>query len=161
MAMESSSTIEFTIKESSPPVAISTISQTMTYMFFANLGVTIISNFITGASMEMFWVMMNTLQLVYYLRLLSLYYPSHTITMFKYLNYANFETKFSSYLTKSLFGPSFFPEESLNPQFFTFGYKSSNYIANFADKIPFISLFTLWGILLFAFTSCWAKGKNS
>ena len=46
---------------------------------------------ITGGSIEIMWSLANTLQVMFYYKLLNLYFSPELSTMFYYMRYSNFD----------------------------------------------------------------------
>lgn len=114
--------------------------QSSSYMFLGTFAISIAAGVLAGGSMEMMWSMANTLQIIYFLGLLALYYPPHTLTVFKYIAYANFENPLFGYASQLLFGNSFFIDNPINDSFDDLGFGSTNFVANASDTIPAILL---------------------
>ena len=109
-----------------------------TFIFVATLGASIIFSVITGESMELMWSFANTLQILFFLGLLNLYYPSNLLTTLSYMEYANFDSPLSEYLTQLFVDLVNLELIPINSDFKTFGFDSTTVISNSFAKILLI-----------------------
>ena len=107
---------------------------------------------ITGGSIEIMWSLANTLQVMFYYKLLNLYFSPELSTMFYYMRYSNFDNPAFewiqsklTYLFRTIFS-SFYSE------FEGFGYHTSSVLINFISKMILVSLFlALFGLVLIGY----------
>ena len=69
---------------------------------------------IGGGSLELMWSMVNTLQIIYYIGLMKLYYPAHVHVFFGYLGLSNMDNEVIALLTQMIFGDIFFVSNPVN-----------------------------------------------
>lgn len=121
-------------------------SSSASYMLVATFGVSVISSVLTGGSMELMWSLANTLQIVFMLGLLNLYYPANLLVAFRYMGYSNFENPVTKLLSNVVLGMFSFVPNPVGTSFDSMGFGSTNVITNSLDK-----LFMLFGFIFVVF----------
>lgn len=97
------------------------------------------SNFVMGSSMEKMWSLINTCQLIFYLGLVSVYFPKHVVSFFGYLKMANMENQFLSTLTRmALVGDQEDEREALNYRYNKMGYETISLLENVSDLVALV-----------------------
>jgi hypothetical protein len=84
--------------------------------------------------------------------MLNLFYPAHLKLAFSYMNYANFDNPVTQFLGGLLVESINLVSVSVNAQFQSLGFGSTNILVNSMDKllmILFLFLITLFIFLLF------------
>ena len=98
IAMASPVSFEVSLNKIYPPASITAAAESVGYAFLITFGVSVWASILSGSSMELMWSMSNTLQIIYFLGLMSLYYPPHTLVVFNYIAYSNFQNPIFSYV---------------------------------------------------------------
>ena len=98
IAIASPISLEVSLNKISPPESATAAAKSAGYTFLITFGVSIWATVLSGSSMELMWSMSNTLQIIYFLGLMSLYYPPHTLVVFNYIAYSNFQNPIFSYV---------------------------------------------------------------
>ena len=73
---------------------VNSFSLFASYSAYAGIGVSLLLVVIGGGSMEMVWALINTLQLISYLPLMTPYFPEHVRIMFEILQFTNCDFEF-------------------------------------------------------------------
>lgn len=76
----------------------SSLSGFFKYSAYIGIVVTVVLIVLGGGSMEMFWALLNTMQLLSYLPLMTPYFPGHVRIMFEVLKFSNLNFDFLSSL---------------------------------------------------------------
>ena len=147
IALASPVSLEISWNKISASKSIETTVKTASYTFLITFGISTWVTLLTGSSMELMWSMANTLQIIYFLGLMNLYFPPHTLIIFSYLGYSNFQNPVMSFINQIMFGDSFYPNNPINNNFQELGFDSNNFVSNASDTIPAIIL-TIFGLLL-------------
>jgi cysteine-rich repeat protein len=130
------------------------------YTFIFTILLSIGISLLTGGSMELMWSMANTLQLIFFLGLLDLYYSSDLKAVFGFMKYSNFENPLSGYITKYIAGFASFVHSPVNSQFGDLGFESTNIILNSFDKILFVWMLVVIALILTFLVRCSKKKRN-
>ena len=110
----------------------------------------LVVNTIVGQSSSALWGMINTLQLINYLAMMSLYYPRIILALFSYIGIANMENELLSqtYLLhideSKLEG-----RDSWDYRFKNQGIESTNILLNSADLFMTIIMLCIYYLLIF------------
>jgi hypothetical protein len=129
---------EFDKIESS--AAASGASKSASYTFLVTAGLSVAVSIFTGGSMELMWSLTNTLQLLFYIGALKLYFTPELKTVFEYMKYSDFDNPITEYLSKLVLSDVFTIRSPINSQFEEMGFISTNFIGNMASKLPMIAL---------------------
>ena len=118
--------------------------QTALYLYMVSVGLTILSSF-GGNSMEMMWQFTNTLQLMYYLSVINVHFPSNLSRFFPYIHSSNADNPYLKSLTLFVIPANSFKGVEINDQL-----GDSSFYMNSADKLPYI----VPALFLFIFVIC-------
>jgi len=118
-------------------------------MFVSSFGLSIGASLMTGQSMELMWSLANTLQIIYILGLLDLYYPPNLLAVISYMKYSNFDNPFSKYLSGLAIGSLNVVSTPISTSFESFGFESSNILINSFDKVFMILILALLTLLAY------------
>ena len=124
------------------------VGTTTTTAFVLTALIQIVAAIVTGGSMELMWSMVNTLQIIYYIGLMSLLYPAHVNVFFGYLALANANNVLLSYITSSIFGNSINVWNPTSPWFEFLGMQNNSFIGNASDKLPLIVGILIYFIII-------------
>ena len=113
-----------------------------TYSAYTGVLVTVGLVIIGGGSMEMIWALINTLQLIAYLPLITPYFPKHVRTMFEILKFANGDFEFLSDLFNLLISFSMKGTKEFNEIFTKNGIDTTLLLDNSASLIMSLLLYT-------------------
>jgi hypothetical protein len=80
------------------------VGSSTTTLFIVTVLIQVAAAILSEGSMELMWSMVNTLQIIFYIGLMSLYYPAHVNVFFGYLALANASNPILSYITEIVFG---------------------------------------------------------
>ena len=105
------------------------------YSFFVTAGISVGVSLITGGSMELMWSLTNTLQIIYYLSLLNLFFPSNLLAILQYMRYSNFDNPATRFLSSQVIAGFSIVSTPVSSQFGKVGFESSNILVNALDKI--------------------------
>ena len=72
--------------------------------FLTSMAISVGAGVLTGGSIELMWCMINTLQIIYYIGLMSLLYPPHVNVFFGFLALANANNALLSKISELVFG---------------------------------------------------------
>ena len=120
------------------------VGTTTTTAFVLTALIQIVAAIVTGGSMELMWSMVNTLQIIYYIGLMSLLYPAHVNVFFDYLAIAVGNNAILSYITTLIFGSRINQNNPTSSRFEALGMQNNSFIGNASDKLPI-----LFGILVY------------
>ncbi|CAI2361589.1 unnamed protein product [Moneuplotes crassus] len=135
--------------------ASSTASITLVASFVVSVGISVF----TGKSMEQMWSLANTLQIVFFLGLMSINFPPNLRAAFEFMKYSNFDNPVTSLAAEWLLTTLSFGSLAIDGNFAELGFDSSKIIFNSLDKVLMI-LGIVFGIVLFSILSKRAKGKS-
>jgi hypothetical protein len=129
--------------------ASKTSSNAIAVTFLISAGISIGVSLVTGGSIELMWSFANTLQIMFFYRLISLSYSSDLEAVFDFMSYSNFENPFGEYLIDA--GGKWFTINGspINDNFFDTGFHQTNIIVNSIDKLLIIML--MFGIVFTIF----------
>ena len=119
------------------------------YTFLFTAGISIGVSLLTGGSMEQMWSLTNTLQIIYYLSLLNLFFPSNLLAILQYMSYSNFDNPITEFISSQVIAGFSIVSTPVSGQFGKVGFESSNILVNALDKI-LILLMMLILIIVFA-----------
>jgi hypothetical protein len=148
--MESSTTVNIKIDPIEMSPSLSSSIQTMSYFYLLNLLISVAANILIGGTMELMWSLANTLQVLYFLGLLDLSFPYHTLALFKIMRYSNFDFPEANLVFEKIFSSSYYEEYEINEAFTEMGFESKNFVSNASDSILFVSLLILSAIAVIA-----------
>jgi hypothetical protein len=115
---------------------------------------------LTGESMELMWGFINTLQLLFYMGLLNLYFTPELRIVFKDMKYSDFNNPITEYLSRLVLSDVFLRKSPVNSQFEEMGFISKNFIGNTTPKLLIIA-FMVFMTILFFFLYCCVKSKTN
>ncbi|CAI2383509.1 unnamed protein product [Moneuplotes crassus] len=128
------------------------------YTFLFTVGASLGVSMLTGGSAETMWSLANTLQILFFMGLIELEYPSDLANTFKIMAYSNFDNPLTKYVTSVIFFGVNFINSPVSTNFGNLGFESTNILVNSFDKIGMILILLLSAIIL----SClYKKVKNS
>ena len=137
--------------------AANSLSWFAQYTAYFGIVVTVILVIVGGGSLEMVWSLLNSMQIVSYLPLLTEYFPNHVRIMFAILKFANMKFEFLSQIFKKIINLSVYSSVQYSKLFSDNGIDSSLILDNCASILFTIILY----ILLFLFSlflyklACW------
>ncbi|CAI2360390.1 unnamed protein product [Moneuplotes crassus] len=156
------SAISFTYAVSAFPVSglAESSGKGASYAFLLTMVISIVVRMLTGGSSETMWSMANTLQIMFFMGLIELDYPSDLVNTFKIMAYSNFENPYTKYLASViLFGVNFV-KSPVSPKFESLGFGSTSILANSLDKIGMVLLFILLALVSSLFYKCVHKSES-
>jgi hypothetical protein len=112
--------------------AASSLGQTALYIYLGSIGLTIISSF-GGNSMEMMWMLTNTLQLMYYISVINVHFPDTLESFFPFLKASNADNPYFKYLTYLIIPQSEFTRGEVNSKIGPMAFWVSS-----SDKLPIL-----------------------
>jgi hypothetical protein len=112
--------------------AAASLGQTALYIYLGSIGLTMISSF-GGNSMEMMWMLTNTLQLMYYISVISVHFPDALESFFPFLKASNADNPYFKYLTYLIIPQSKFTRGEVNSKIGPMAFWVSS-----SDKLPFL-----------------------
>jgi len=130
------------------------------FMFLSSFLLSIGASLMTGQSMELMWSLANTLQIIYILGLLDLYFPPNLLAVISYMKYSNFDNPFTQYLSNLAIGSLNVVSTPISTSFESFGFESSNILTNSFDKVFFILLLLMLTLVTFLLSK-WLKEKSN
>ncbi|CAI2382812.1 unnamed protein product [Moneuplotes crassus] len=130
------------------------------YTFLFTIGISLGVGMLTGGSSETMWSLANTLQILFFMGLIELDYPSDLENTFKIMAYSNFETPFTKYVTSVVFFGMNFIKSPVSPKFESLGFESTNILVNSFDKIGMICLFIFLALILSFLYKCIHKSES-
>jgi hypothetical protein len=148
--MESSTTVNIKIDPIEISPSLSSSIQAMGYFYLLNLLISVAANILIGGTMELMWSLANTLQILYFLGLLDLKFPYHTLALFKFMSYSNFDFPELNLVFEKTFSSNYHEEDEINEAFTEMGFESRNFVSNASDSILFVSLLILSAIAVVA-----------
>jgi cysteine-rich repeat protein len=132
------------------------------YLTYSGLSLILMLVLIGGGSMEMLWCLLNTMQIISFLPLMTPYFPKHVQIMFEVLSFSNLKFPFMSDIFKSFTYLDQIKLKSYNSKYFEHGIESSLFIDNCSSLL--LSLFGTIGLLFLLIISrtmiCSVKWKN-
>jgi cysteine-rich repeat protein len=157
--MENPQTYTFTVP--APPASQSTQSggAGASYTFLITMVISLGAGLLTGGSIELMWSLANTLQILFFLGLLDLYYTADLISVYEIMGYSNFDNPATEYLTKHIISSINLVQSPVNTKFDQLGFSSTNIIANSADKILVVFLMIVF-MLTLAVMVYWLRNKE-
>ena len=106
--------------------------------------VTSTANLVLGASMEKMWNLINTCQLIFYMGLVTVYFPNQILSFFSYLKMANMDNEFLAKATEvSLVRGEEDDRQALNYRYSYLGYETISFIENASDLVALCFLIVL------------------
>ena len=111
------------------------ISSYTEYMILSGIIVAFLLLYICGNSIEMIWSLVNTLQVITFLPLMTEYYPGHVKIMFEILEFVNIDFEFLSNMFASLLNIDDITANSYNSRFLENGIDSPLFLHNSASLI--------------------------
>ena len=117
-------------------------------------------SFLTWGSIELMWILANSLQVMFFFTLINLNFTSELLTVFLYMKFSNFDNpafEFIRNIAKSMFS---FVELSLPSTFENSSYSSISIIINFMDKIIGIFIFALFVFTIWVLCKLLANKVN-
>ena len=139
------------------------ISSYTEYMILSGIIVAFLLLYICGNSIEMIWSLVNTLQIITFLPLMTEYYPDHVKIMFEILEFVNIDFEFLSNMFASLLNIDDITANSYNSRFLENGIDSPLFLHNSASLIMTFLLtviFICFLYLVYCTLSKFEKIKN-
>ncbi|CAI2358774.1 unnamed protein product [Moneuplotes crassus] len=127
------------------------------YTFVFSFGVSLVVSVLTGGSMELMWSLANTLQIVFILGLLNLYYPPNLSVIFSYLKYSNFDNPVTQALSSFAFKSINIIDSPISAEFEKLGFSSTNFLKNSLDKVFLLLLLGLFVLIIYLMFRCLKK----
>ena len=156
------------IKTSSAGNLIKSEEAASSFSIFAQYGtyfgilVTLMLVLIGGGSFEILWALINSMQIISYLPLMTPFFPKHVQIMFEVLKFSNMNFSFLSDIFKSMVPLNFSQIKSYNEVFTKNGIENPLFLENCASILW--SLISYFGIFLISIilykVSWWTKMKN-
>jgi hypothetical protein len=109
---------------------------------------------------SLMWSLTNTLQLLFYIGALNLYFTPELKKVFEYMKYSDFDNPITEYLSKLILSDVFTIKSPVSSQFEDMGFISTNFIGNMASKLPIIALMIWMGVLFCILYWC-VKSKTN
>ena len=110
--------------------AASSISGFAQYSSYLGIVVTLLLIIIGGGSMEMLWALLNTMQLISYLPIMTPFFPNHVRIMFQILKFTNLNFDFLSKAFKYSIPVDLTPNSNISDVFQSNGIDSSLFLIN-------------------------------
>ena len=108
--------------------------------------VTVILVILGGGSFEMFWAMINSMQIVSYLPLMTPYFPQHVRIMFQVLKFSNFKIDYFSDIFQSMLPFNFRNIAAYNEVFTINGIQTPLFLDNWSSTL--LSLYAYFGAFI-------------
>jgi hypothetical protein len=126
---------------------------TAQYGMMTSFAVSAGSNVVLGSSMEKMWSLINTCQLIFYLGLVSVYFPNHVVSFFGFLKMANMDNQFLASMTEDTIGEQNEDRRgAVNYRYNRLGYETISFVDNASDLISLAVLIIVCTVL-FAFVT--------
>jgi hypothetical protein len=110
-------------------------------------GVTMILSLVMNVSTHGLWSLINVLQVLHYMPMFTLYFPTVLLKAFSFVGLANMENEYLSFLfLLSINESQLEHKKPINYRFENQGYESTSILINCSDMIAFLSLLTLYYI---------------
>ena len=142
--------------------AASSFSIFAQYGNYFGILVTLILVLIGGGSFEILWALINSMQIISYLPLMTPFFPKHVQIMFEVLKFSNINFSFLSDIFKSMVPLDFGQIDSYNEVFTKNGIENPLFLENCASILW--SLMSYFGIFLISIIlykiSWWTKMKD-
>lgn len=107
------------------------------------------SSVLLGSSMEAMWSLVNTCQLLFFLGLVSVYYPQNILNFFTYLGMANVNNVFLAMLTQRLIvGDHQDHRQPINYRYNEMGYQKISILENISDLVALALLMIIGTIFV-------------
>ena len=119
------------------------------YTAYLGIIVTVILIIVGGGSLEMVWALLNTMQIISYLPLMTDYFPQHVRIMYLILKFSNLNFDFLSEIFKKMISYSSYPSASYSDLFSKNGFDSSLILDNWASILFTIILYTVFFLMAF------------
>ncbi|CAI2361767.1 unnamed protein product [Moneuplotes crassus] len=127
------------------------------YTFIFSFAISLSISLLTGGSMELMWSLANTLQIVFILGLLNLYFPANLSAMFSYLKYSNFDNPVTEMLSSFALESISIISAPISPGFEELGFSSTSFLINSLDKIFLLLFLGLLVLFIYLLYSCLKK----
>jgi hypothetical protein len=131
---------KFDVSSQEPSESSKTSSNAIAITFLISAGISIGVSLVTGGSIELMWSFANTLQIMFFFRLISLSYSSDLKAVFDFMSYSNFENPFGEYLIDAGENWVTINGSPINDNFYDTGFTQTNIIVNSIDKLLIIML---------------------
>jgi hypothetical protein len=131
------------LKKTEASAASKSLGQTTFYIFLISIALSAVSSF-GGNSMELIWCLMNTLQILYFISIINVRYPSHLENFFEYLGIVNADNEYISMFTYLFVSENKFTRGEVSEKV---GDKA--FFISWSDKIPI--LFIIYSIFILTF----------
>ena len=112
--------------------------------FLTSMAISVGAGVLTGGSLELMWCMINTLQIIYYIGLMSLLYPPHVNVFFGFLALANANNALLSAISTLVFGTRINDNNPVTNRFEALGMNNDTFTGNASDKIPLVFFVLLY-----------------
>lgn len=118
------------------------------------------SSMLLGSSMEAMWSLISTCQLLFFLGLVSVYYPKNILKFFTYLGMANVDNVFLTMLTQAaIVGNNHDNRQPINYRYNEMGYQKISILENISDLVA-LALLMILGTIFVVFMSLFKKLKT-
>jgi hypothetical protein len=138
IALASPTTLYGGFDKIEPDATTDGASKSASYTFIITAGISFGVGMLTGGSMELMWSLTNTLQMLFYIGALKLYYTPELKTVFKFMKYSDFDNPITQHVSKLALSNKFTIKAPVNSQFEEMGFESTNFIGNISSKLPII-----------------------
>ena len=136
------------------------VNSGLSYTFIFTVLLSLSISNLTGGSSELMWSLANTLQLLFYLRLLNLYFNADLKALFGFMTYSNMNNPVTNFLSNLVSSSVTFTDSPLDQNFQDVGFEYANFLQNSLDKIVMLILLTIFMILIF-WLSIWLENSDT
>ncbi|CAI2371060.1 unnamed protein product [Moneuplotes crassus] len=131
----------------------------------AGMSLQLVIAVVLGQSLSSMWILINTLQIIHYSAMMTLYFPKIVVTLFGFLGVVNLENKMFSKLFLLHFDSSQIEDrESWDYRFENQNVESTNVLLNCADMFFALILLVLYNIFIMflacIFERCWPSNAK-
>lgn len=133
-------TFKYTFGPTEPSAGTQSGGQGASYTFIFTILISLGISLLTGGSIELMWSLANTLQMLFFMALLELYYSSDLKAVFEFMKYSNFENPLTEYVVEFTVNTISFVQSPVSTQFKDLGFASTNILLNSFDKLFVIGM---------------------
>ena len=133
----------------------SSLSWFAQYTAYLGIVVTIVMLIIGGGSKEMLWALLNTMQIISYLPLLTSYFPEHVRIMYLILRFSNLNFDFLSQIFKKMICYRMESTIPFNEILYKNGFDSSLILSNWASILFTLIIHIILFLLAIIFNTIW------
>ena len=153
-------TFELDVPNFSINPKVQSVSNGASYAFLLTMLLSICVSILTGGSIELMWSFANTIQMLFFISALDLYFPQDLIYVFSLMKYSNFDNPLFSYIREELFiMPNFFSISSI-PYFENIGYSYPQLMMNYIGNLILIALLLI-SVATIKLLKCILKDKDT